>query len=95
VASIMGEIMLIALPIDPAKISPMQVREYADWVLRPRLLTIPGVAQVVPIGGEVRQFQVQPDTARGVVDRPSVSRTPESITKGPRSSGSSRTPDRA
>jgi len=64
VASIMGEIMLIALPIDPAKISPMQVREYADWVLRPRLLTIPGVAQVVPIGGEVRQFQVQPDTAR-------------------------------
>ena len=63
-ASIMGEIMLIALPIDPAKINPMQVREYADWVLRPRLLTIPGVAQVVPIGGEVRQFQVQPNTAR-------------------------------
>ena len=64
IASIMGEIMLIALPIDPKKIDPMQVREYADWVLRPRLLTIPGVAQVVPIGGEVRQFQVQPNTAR-------------------------------
>jgi heavy-metal exporter, HME family len=64
VSSIMGEIMLIALPIDPAKISPMQVREFADWVLRPRLLTIPGVAQVIPIGGEVRQFQVQPNTTR-------------------------------
>lgn len=64
IASIMGEIMLIAVPIDPARISPMQVREYADWVLRPRLLTIPGVAQVVPIGGEVRQFQVQPNTVR-------------------------------
>ena len=61
-SSIMGEIMLIAIPIDPAKIDPMRVREYADWVLRPRLLTIPGVAQVIPIGGEVRQFQVQPDT---------------------------------
>jgi HME family heavy-metal exporter len=64
VSSIMGEIMLVALPIDPARISPMQVREYADWVLRPRLLTIPGIAQVIPIGGEVRQYQVQLNTAR-------------------------------
>ncbi len=64
ITSIMGEIMQIAIPIDVAKISSMQVREYADWVLRPRLLAIAGVAQVVPIGGEVRQFQVQPDTVR-------------------------------
>lgn len=64
ISSIMGEIMQIAIPIDTAKISPMQVREYADWVLRPRLMAISGVAQVIPIGGEVRQFQVQPDTVR-------------------------------
>ena len=64
ISSIMGEIMLLALPIDITKISQMAVREYADFVMRPRLLTIPGVAQVVPIGGEVRQYQVQPDTAR-------------------------------
>jgi HME family heavy-metal exporter len=64
ISSIMGEIMQIAIPIDTAKISPMAVREYADWVLRPRLMAIPGVAQVIPIGGEVRQFQVQPDTVR-------------------------------
>ncbi|MCL4780430.1 MAG: CusA/CzcA family heavy metal efflux RND transporter [Gammaproteobacteria bacterium] len=64
VSSVMGEIMQIAIPIDVAKISPMQVREYADWVLRPRLMAIAGVAQVIPIGGEVRQFQVQPDTVR-------------------------------
>ena len=63
ISSVMGEIMQIAIPID-SKIGPMAVREYADWVLRPRLLAIPGVAQVIPIGGEVRQFQVQPDTAR-------------------------------
>ncbi|WPP46121.1 efflux RND transporter permease subunit [Pseudomonas sp. AN-1] len=64
ISSIMGEIMQIAIPIDAARITPMQVREFADWVLRPRLMAIPGVAQVIPIGGEVRQFQVQPDTAR-------------------------------
>jgi len=64
VTSIMGEIMLLMLPIDPGKATPMQVREYADWVLRPALLTIPGVAQVIPIGGEVRQWRVTPDTSR-------------------------------
>jgi len=64
ISSIMGEIMQIAIPVDTGKISQMAVREYADWVLRPRLMAVPGVAQVIPIGGEVRQFQVQPDTRR-------------------------------
>lgn len=64
ISSIMGEVMLLALPIDIDKTTPMAVREYADFVLRPRLLTISGVAQVIPIGGEVRQYQVQPDTVR-------------------------------
>jgi HME family heavy-metal exporter len=64
ISSIMGEIMQVAIPIDVEKLSPMAVREYADWVLRPRLMAIAGVAQVIPIGGEVRQFQVQPNTVR-------------------------------
>jgi HME family heavy-metal exporter len=66
VSSIMGEIMLIALPLEhEAKgASPMQAREYADFVLRPRLLSIPGVSQAIPIGGDVRQLRVEPDPAR-------------------------------
>ena len=59
ISSIMGEILLIAIPADPGQVSPMLVREYADWVMRPRLLTIPGIAQVTPIGGEVRQYRVE------------------------------------
>jgi HME family heavy-metal exporter len=62
VTSIMGEIMLIAVASQTQ--SPMETRELADWVLRPRLLTIPGVAQVIPIGGEVRQYRVFLDTAQ-------------------------------
>jgi heavy-metal exporter, HME family len=59
ITSIMGEILLVAFPANPEKISPMAVREYVDWVVRPRLLTIPGIAQVIPIGGEVRQYRVE------------------------------------
>jgi HME family heavy-metal exporter len=64
ISSIMGEILLIALPADPAQVSPMQVREYADWVMRPRLLTIPGIAQVIAIGGEVKQYRVELNPAQ-------------------------------
>ncbi|WP_457447187.1 efflux RND transporter permease subunit [Roseateles sp. P5_E4] len=64
VSSIMGEVMLIALPLGAGQATPMQAREYADFVLRPRLLAIHGVAQVIPIGGEVRTLRVEPDTMR-------------------------------
>jgi len=62
ITSIMGEIMLVAMTGDKA--SPMEIRELADFTVRPRLLSIPGVAQVIPIGGEVRTYQVTPDIAQ-------------------------------
>lgn len=61
VTSIMGEIMLIAVTSDT--VSPMEVREIADFIIRPQLLTIGGVAQVIPIGGEVRQYRIVPNIA--------------------------------
>lgn len=59
ISSIMGEILFVAIRSD--RHSTMEVRDTADWVLRRRLLALPGVAQVVPIGGGVRQYQVKVD----------------------------------
>ena len=63
ISSIMGEVMLIAVTGD-ASTSPMDMRSVADWTVRRRLLAVPGVAQVVPLGGEVKQYQVLVDPPR-------------------------------
>ena len=64
ISSIMGEILFFALSSD--SVDPLTMRTVADTVVRRRLLAIPGVSQVTPIGGAERQFQVvaHPDALR-------------------------------
>ena len=50
---------LLKFGLTSDKISPMELRTFADWTVRPRLLSVPGVAAVKVFGGEVRQMQIQ------------------------------------
>ncbi|MCP3927554.1 MAG: efflux RND transporter permease subunit [Bacteroidetes bacterium] len=56
ISSLMGEILYLSLSSD--SLSRMDMRTMADWNVRPQLLAIGGVAQVITIGGEYKQYQI-------------------------------------
>jgi CzcA family heavy metal efflux pump len=56
ISSVMGQIMLIGVSSDTT--SPADLRTLADFTIRRRLMSIKGVSQVIPIGGERKQYQV-------------------------------------
>lgn len=58
VGSLMGQIQQIAVTSDNSEVSPMELRSLAEWVIRPRLMTIRGVSQVIAIGGGLKQYQI-------------------------------------
>ena len=69
VASLMGEILLVGVRStikegEPGYIPPRDVRALADWTIKRRLQSIPGIAEILNMGGGVKQIEVQPDPFR-------------------------------
>ena len=61
-SSILGEVMTIGVTADSTSL--LDLRTIADWTIRPRLLSIGGVAQVSVIGGDIKEYQIQLDLNR-------------------------------
>lgn len=61
-SSIMGEILFVGVSGDPST-NELAVRQFAEWEIRRRVLGVPGVAQVTPIGGARAQVQILLDAA--------------------------------
>ena len=69
VASLMGEILLVGVRStikegEPGYIHPRDVRALADWTIKRRLQSISGIAEILNMGGGVKQIEIQPDPFR-------------------------------
>ncbi len=69
VASLMGEILLVGVRStvkegEPGYLPPREVRSIADWTIKRRLQSIPGIAEILNMGGGIKRIEVQPDPYR-------------------------------
>jgi CzcA family heavy metal efflux pump len=55
---------LLKIGLLSVRVDAFALRDTADWVIKPRLLAVPGVAHVLVFGGDVRQIQIQPDMGK-------------------------------
>lgn len=58
VGSVMGEVMWAGVTSEQGDVDPMELRTLAEWTVRPALLRVPGVADVIVLGGDVREWQI-------------------------------------
>ncbi|MEK9159244.1 MAG: efflux RND transporter permease subunit [Patescibacteria group bacterium] len=64
VSSVMGEIMWVGISSKEANLDGMDLRTLADWTIRPALLRLPGVSDVIVMGGDVREWQININAER-------------------------------
>ncbi|MBT4968943.1 MAG: efflux RND transporter permease subunit [Bacteroidetes bacterium] len=61
-ASLLGEIMILSISSDT--LSSMDLKSFAEWNIRPRILSVGGVAQVTVHGGDSKEYQILPDPSK-------------------------------
>ncbi|MCP4136335.1 MAG: efflux RND transporter permease subunit [bacterium] len=64
ISSIMGEIQLIGLHSKNGETSLMELRTLADWTIRKRLLSIPGLSNAIVMGGEAKEYKILIDSKK-------------------------------
>ena len=62
--SLLGEIMWVGISAKDASVTPMELRTLADFTIRPAILRVPGVANVLVMGGDVREWQINLNAER-------------------------------
>jgi CzcA family heavy metal efflux pump len=89
VSSLMGEILLVGLRSKDGSMTPMDLRSFATWTLSRRLQSIPGVAEVLAIGGGVKEVHVEPDPQKMLAEGVSLDEleTAISLSSGNATSG--------
>ena len=86
VASLMGEILLVGVRStieqdQPGHLPPREVRAIADWTIKRRLQSVPGIAEILNMGGGVKQIEVQPDLHRMQAHNVSLAELEEAVTE--------------
>ncbi|HEX2852004.1 MAG TPA: efflux RND transporter permease subunit [Opitutaceae bacterium] len=86
VASLMGEILLVGVRStikegQPGYLPPSEVRALADWTIKRRLQSVPGIAEILNMGGGVKQIEVQPDPYRMQAHGVSFAQLEEAVAK--------------
>jgi Cu/Ag efflux pump CusA len=88
VSSLMGEILLVGLRSADDAITPGDLRTLADWVVARRIQSLPGVAEVLAIGGGVKQVHVMPDPHRLAAHSVSLAELESAVSKAANNSTS-------
>ena len=87
----LGEMFMFT--VEGGGLSLMERRDLLDWVIRPALRTVPGVADVNSLGGLVRSFEVVPDNSRLAAIGISLDKLMQALQNNNRNDGAGRLTD--